>query len=299
MFKNYSILLAIGIIWGSQFIFQELSLASFHPVWIGAFRATLGACTLGLICKISGLKGSNPQWLLFTVIALLEAVIPFVLIPWAQQELSSSITAIMMGTLPLYTLLLAPIFIKGATISQGNLASIMIGFSGLLILFYPDISLGLGEINIMSVLAILLATACFATALLLLNRVRSEHPLIVARNVLSMATIQLLVIAFLTTPLDGTQPTTSSLLSLVYLGVMCAGVVYYLYMLSVKNAGAVFTSMTNYLVPTVGVFIGVLISGEAVKNTTWLALAIILLALLFNQVLENKSDRINPQPDET
>ncbi len=299
MFKNYSILLAIGIIWGSQFIFQELSLASFHPVWIGAFRATLGACTLGLICKISGLKSTTPQWPLFAVIALLEAVIPFVLIPWAQQELSSSIAAIMMGTLPFYTLLLAPVFIKGATISRGNLASIMIGFSGLLILFYPDLSSGLGEINIMSVLAILLATACFATALLLLNRVRNEHPLIVARNVLSMASIQLLVIALLTAPLDGVQPTTSSLLSLAYLGVMCAGVVYYLYMLSVKNAGVVFTSMTNYLVPTVGVLIGVMISGDTVKNTTWLALAVILLALLFNQVLEKKSDRINPQPDET
>ncbi|MDA0144096.1 EamA family transporter [Vibrio sp. RW] len=72
---------------------------------------------------------------------------------------------------------------------------------------------------------------------------------------------------------------------LIYLGVLCAGVVYYLYMMSIKNAGAVFTSMTNYLVPAVGVLIGVLLADESVQTTTWLALVVILSALFINQTL--------------
>ncbi|MCG9595274.1 EamA family transporter [Vibrio sp. Isolate25] len=291
MFKNYLTLLAIGLIWGSQFIFQKLSLTGFDPVWIGTFRAILGALTLILICKLIGITSTSKQWGLFALIGLLEAVIPFVLVPWAQQKLSSSITAILMGTLPFYALLLAPVLIKGARITKGNTISVIVGFGGLLVLFYPELASSSQQINLLSSMAIVVAAVSFATALLLLNRVQQEHPLIVARNVLCMASVQLTVIAMITTPLSQSNPTISSMLSLVYLGVMCAGIVYYLYMRSIKNAGAVFTSMTNYLVPAVGVVIGVFLTDESVQNNTWLALAIILSALLINQIIENKQNK--------
>lgn len=283
--RNYLTLLAIGLIWGSQFIFQEVALGSFAPVWIGACRALLGAVTLIVICKTLGINGNSNQWGLFALIGLLEAVIPFVLIPWGQQNLTSSITAILMGTLPFYALLLAPLFIRGARISAGNTSSVFVGFCCLLVLFYPDLVLDRGELNMLSAAAVIVAAICFAIALLLLNRVHDEHPLIVARNVLSMASVQLLVVALFSAPLTFGVTSAGAILSLVYLGVMCAGVVYYLYMMSIRHAGAVFTSMTNYLVPAVGVLIGVVISDEPVQANTWIALSIILFALFINQKL--------------
>ncbi|CAH6954013.1 Permease of the drug/metabolite transporter (DMT) superfamily [Vibrio chagasii] len=285
MLKNYLTLIAIGLIWGSQFVFQEISLQGFSPVWVGTLRAVLGAMTLIVICNLIRVKSISNQWGLFALIGLLEAAIPFILVPWAQQSLSSSIAAILMGTLPFYALLLAPVFIKDARITKGNAVSVIVGFSGLLVLFSPELLLTTGDINLISATAIMVAAVCFAIALLLLNRVRGEHPLIVARNVLCMASIQLMLIAFLTSPIVSVKPTASSVFSLVYLGVMCAGIVYYLYMMSIQNAGPVFTSMTNYLVPAVGVFIGVLLANESVHPTTWLALVIILSALFINQKL--------------
>ncbi len=289
MLKNYLTLIAIGLIWGSQFIFQEISIQGFSPVWVGTLRAVLGAMTLIVICKLTGVKSISNQWGLFALIGLLEAAIPFVLVPWAQQNLSSSITAILMGTLPFYALLLSPVFIKGVRITKGNAVSVIVGFSGLLVLFSPEMLSNTGNIDLLSAAGIVVAALSFAIALLLLNRVRDEHPLIVARNVLCMASIQLMLIAALTSPIFSVKPNATSVFSLVYLGVMCAGVVYYLYMMSIQNAGPVFTSMTNYLVPSVGVFIGVLLANEPVHPTTWLALVIILSALFINQKLaENR-----------
>ncbi|PKG37178.1 DMT family transporter [Psychromonas sp. Urea-02u-13] len=285
LFKNYLTLLAIGLIWGSQFIFQEFALVSFSPIWIGATRATIGAITLILICRSIGIKNSSRQWILFSVIGLLEAAIPFVLVPWGQQHLDSSIAAILMGTLPFYVLLLAPIFVKGVKINAANTISVIVGFSGLVVLFYPELSSGSGEINLVSSLAIIVAAVCFAIALLLLNRVRDEHPLIVARNVLSAASIQLIIIAFITTPFEYQATSTTAILSILYLGAICAGVVYYLYMMCIKNSGPVFTSMTNYIVPAVGVFIGALVTNESIKTNTWIALFIILFALFINQIM--------------
>ncbi|MBY7728916.1 DMT family transporter [Vibrio splendidus] len=285
LLKNYLTLLAIGFIWGSQFIFQEFALVSFSPIWIGATRAVIGAITLIVICKSLGVKSSSNQWILFSVIGLLEAAIPFVLVPWGQQDLDSSIAAILMGTLPFYVLLLAPIFVKGANINAANTISVIVGFSGLVVLFYPELSSGAGDINLVSALAIVIAAVCFSIALLLLNRVRDEHPLVVARNVLSAASIQLIVIALLTTSFEYQNASSVAIFSILYLGAICAGVVYYLYMMCIKNAGPVFTSMTNYIVPAIGVFIGALVTNDSIETNTWIALLVILCALFINQTL--------------
>ncbi|PMJ96936.1 DMT family transporter [Vibrio sp. 10N.261.55.A7] len=284
MLKNYLTLLLIGLIWGSQFIFQAMALEVFSPVWIGTLRAVFGAFTVVVICHVMGLRSTSKQWTLFAVIGLLEATIPFVLVPWAQKELSSSVTAILMGTLPFYALLLAPLFIQNSKVTKGNLFSVSIGFTGLLVLFYPDFVSGGQQFNMTSALAVILAAVCFAIALLLLNRVQKEHPMIVARNVLVMASIQLFIVAMITTPFALDKVSSHAAGSIIYLGVMCAGVVYYLYMMSIKNSGAVFTSMTNYLVPAVGVLIAALMTHESILTTTWIALVIILSALFINQI---------------
>lgn len=287
--KNYAVLFTIGGIWGSQFVFQQQALTLFSPLWIATLRALLGALTLIILCKCLGLKSENKQWGLFCLIGLLEAVIPFILVPWGQLQLSSATTAVLMGTIPFYALLLAPLLIRGSGIGVYSLLSVVIGFCGLLLLFYPDLSSQEQAIPFTSAGAILLAAACFAIALLLLNRVHDEHPLMVARNVLIMASMQLIVLSLLKAPTDlvslhFNQLSAFSVFSVFYLGIMCAGVVYYLYMLSVRNAGTVFTSMTNYLVPSFGVVFGMSFSDEALPFTTWLALSVILLALLLNQM---------------
>lgn len=291
LLKNYLTVFAIGLIWGSQFIFQEFALASFSPIWIGAIRATIGAVTLMVMCQLLRIKSTSSQWILFSMIGLLEAAILFVLVPWGQQHLTSSIAAVLMGTLPFYVLLLAPIFVRGAKINLANIISVIVGFSGLLVLFYPELFAETGKTNLVRSLAIIAAAVCFAIALLLLNRVRNEHPLIVARNVLCAASIQLLVIALITNiaiPSEYKAVSIKSIFSVFYLGAICAGIVYYLYMMSIKNAGPVFTSMTNYIVPAVGVIIGALITHESIEIHTWIALVIILCAIFINQVLSKK-----------
>ncbi|MBF4333328.1 EamA/RhaT family transporter, partial [Vibrio anguillarum] len=91
---------------------------------------------------------------------------------------------------------------------------------------YPDLMSTSSRVNLISILAVLFAAICFAVALLLLNRVEEEHPLIVARNVLFMASIQLIIISLTTTmTLTQKSPPLSAFTAVLYLGVMCAGVV--------------------------------------------------------------------------
>ena len=289
MLRNYLFLLGIGVIWGSQFIFQQMAVADLPPVWVGAGRSLIGFMTLLIMCSALGLKGQGGQWFTFSVIGLLEATIPFVLVAWGQQYLDTAIAAILMGTIPFFTVILAPLVIRGSQITLAGLGSVVLGFIGLVILFYPELMSGSGETNLLGAAAIVFASGCFAVALLMLKRINNEHPLIIARNVLGTASIQIMAIALLFAPISTLSPSVSSLASVVYLGTLCAGLVYFLYMMLIRDAGPVFASMNNYLVPMIGVLIGATINGEALSAYTWGALVIILMAVAFNQLFSGRT----------
>ncbi len=154
---------------------------------------------------------------------------------------------------------------------------------GLLILFSPQLGQGLTS-TLWGAIAIILACGCFAVALLLLKKLDNEAPLIVARNVLTAASSQLLILAQIFAPISHLQADASSLWAVLYLGVVCAGVVYLLYMLLIQKAGPVFASLSNYLVPLVGVILAGTLNHETLGGHTWLALAIILAAVAVNQL---------------
>lgn len=283
MLKNYLFLLGVGLIWGSQFLFQQQAVAALPPVWVGAGRALVGCLTLLVMCRALGLKASRKQWRQYHLIGFLEATLPFVAVAWGQQYLDTAVAAILMGTIPFFAVLLSPLLIKGSRISGWGLLSVLVGFAGLLVLFAPQLGEGVNA-GLLGSLAIIAAAACFALALLLLKRLDSEEPLIVARNVLIAASSQLLMVALFAAPLGSFTPTAEAFGSVLYLGVMCAGVVYFLYMVLIRHAGPVFASLSNYLVPLVGVILAATLNHEQLAHTTWLALAVILSAVAINQL---------------
>lgn len=288
MLKKYFYLLGIGLIWGSQFLFQQAAVADLPPFWVAAGRASIGALTLIILTTLFKMRSSTRRIGTYSLIGLLEATIPFVCVAWGQQYLDTAVTAILMGTIPFFTIILSPLVIKGARITATGFISILVGFSGLVLLFYPQVSSGAANSSLVGALAIVVASACFATGLLLLKRIDDEHPIVVARNVLSSAAIQLLVVASIMTSPTELTLTSSSAVSILYLGVMCAGVVYFLYMALIKEAGPVFASLNNYLVPLIGVLLGATINHEVLPTTTWLSLGVIVAALAINQLPERK-----------
>lgn len=200
-----------------------------------------------------------------------------------QQFTSSSITAVLTGTVPFFVVLLAPFMIK-SRITLPNLLSIIVGFIGLIILFYPSLVSQEQIVNLWGISAILVATVSFALALLLLSKYTYENPVIVSRNILISSSIQLLILTMVFAPYNNITVSSSAVFSVIYLGIACAGIVYYLYALLIKEAGAVFTSFTNYLVPIFGVIFGIVINHDPSSITVWISLAVILFAVSLNYI---------------
>ncbi|BBH23590.1 membrane protein [Paenibacillus baekrokdamisoli] len=283
---NYILLLGIGLIWGSQFFFVKIVIDNIQPLTLAAYKALFGAATLGVLSFFvknrSSQNKSNPfnkRWLIYLWIALLEAVIPFFLIGWGQQRITSSLTAILMGTVPIFTILLAAVFVKKEKINALKWISVIFGFIGILLLIAPDISFKAINLNVLGILAVLGAALSFAGSLILLNRLPSISPIIAMRNVLSIAAVLLIPLAFIFENPMEVNLRSQQWIALIILGVFHAGIVYMLYNILINRTGAIFTSLNNYLVPLFGVILGTLFLNEHLSLMDNVSLFIIFISL--------------------
>lgn len=296
--SNYLLLFGAALIWGSQYILTKTALESFSTTMIAAARVGIGAMVLTLLVafpieKSSRLQSKRSFWSYlpdFILIGFLEATIPCVFVAWAQTRLASSMTAILIGTVPLFATLLEALFVKRKFISFRKTTALFLGFLGIVILVGPELlsssqrNHSNGWILLFPVLAVLFSAFCFALAMLLIQ-VRlgtALGPLRAAQGILIGAALTTLPLALWTTKpwlITSFHPTSSALLSVIALGVFCGGVVYTLFVMLIHRAGPSFASMTNYLVPPIGAFIGIAFSGEKLTTTLIASLAVILFSL--------------------
>lgn len=280
--KKYLYLTLIGLLWGAQFVFMRQAVAHISDVWVAAGRAITGALTLWLLCALFRLQSKARFWPIYALIALVDATLPFLMLAWAQKQVDSSISAVIMGMIPLLTLLFAPMVI-GERLRPIALVSVLVGFGGIWVLFAPQL-LGSNhsEARFWPLFVTLISAGCYALGMLLVKRFARESPLLVARNILTCAAIELTIVALIKAP-TLTLPSMDALVPLLMLGILSTGLGYFVFMALIAQSGPTFASMSNYLVPVIGFLLGGWLLNERPPHTTAWALLLILLAIALNQ----------------
>ncbi|HLB33042.1 MAG: hypothetical protein A3F67_09135 [Verrucomicrobia bacterium RIFCSPHIGHO2_12_FULL_41_10] len=294
---NYLLLFGAGFIWGSQYILNKFALVSFSTTTIAAGRIGIGALllTLLLATRVEPLPASKtpssfwnslPDFLL---IGFLEATLPCVLVAWAQLRLASSVTAVLIGTVPLFATVLEAIFVPGSRISFKKGSGILLGFVGVLVLVTPSfnattLSATASTSLLAPILAVLASALFFAIAMLLIKVRLGRHfgPIRSAQGILMGAAITTLPLAcWVGKPwiITAFHPAQSALMALITLGIFCGGLVYTLFVLLINRAGPSFTSTCNYLVPPIGAFLGIVFCGEKLTSPLLYSLTLILCSL--------------------
>ena len=290
---NYLLLFILSILWGSQFALNEIALKTIPAMTIAAGRTIVGVLTLSLVILLfakptpqNNQSKTNSKWyslwLTYALICIFEAVIPFFLIPWGQQQhVDSGIAAILTGTVPIFALLFSKVILKESTWQVPAVLSIIIGFIGIIVLVLPDIKSGS---NILGELAILGASMGFAIGVLLLKKLPIDNPAASIRNILILASIPLTILSLIMDKPWTLDFTWQAVLSICLVGAFGSGICYFIYMLLIHRAGPTFATLCGYLVPLVGVVIGVVFLGNSFAINELFAIIIIFAALLINQL---------------
>lgn len=286
---DYALLAGIGIIWGSQFVFNELAIRSFPPLTVAAGRILIGFLTLSAIVlllpksPLSTSEGARRQpWGLYCTIALFEAILPCFLIPWGQQHVDSSIAAILLATVPIFTLVLAPFIVKEEHWSLIAAASVVVGFIGVLVLVVPSIK-GSWLSDIVGELAIMGGALSFSLSLIMMKRLSDVPPVLAMRNVFMIGAVPLVILAAV---LDAPWTLSADLesgLALLALGIFCGGFAYVMFIVMVTRTGPTFTALTGYLITLVGVLIGIVFLGDQLQLHDIVALVLIIGALIIGK----------------
>ncbi len=288
---KYILLMLIGLIWGSQYVFNAVALHDFSAFGLTAWRMFIGFLTLSLLIyiipsqRVQSLALNKKLFFLFIVIGAVEAAIPFWLIGFGQMRISSSIAAIIMGMIPMITVLLELTFKKDHRTSVYEIIGMTLAFVGLIVLVNPAADDFAGAA--IGYVAIFLAAFCFAVALILMEKIPGEISSIHAtRFILGIYAVPMLMIWFATQTALPTR--TDSILSVLVIGIFSSGIVYVLYLNLIRSAGPTFTSLSNYIVPLVGTFMGVWFLSEPFTVNIAFALLFIVIGLFIANIRKKK-----------
>ncbi len=271
-------LLALTVLWGSAFFFNELALASFTPSALVAGRIVIATVLIYGYLRLTGetLPRAGRAWFPMVVLAVFGNVLPFHLIAWAQLHITSSLAGILMAVMPLFVLTLAHFFIPGARLTASRLAGFFVGFAGVTVIIGPEFLRGLaGNTALLGTIAALGAALSYSISTIYARRLGAGDPVRRAAGMLIVASILATPAALLELPAIAV-PGLASVAALIVLGLLATGFATLLYFRLVQGPGPTFLSFVNYLVPAWAVIAGALLLDEALSTSVFLGLALIL-----------------------
>ena len=272
-------LLALVLFWSLAFVMLKISVATVPPASAAFIRIVIAATLLWAIMRLMGerLPEKPEHWQYLSVLGIIANVLPFTLVLYGMKHIESGVGAILMGIMPVITVVLAHFFSDHTErLTVRKSIGVGIGFTAILLLLGPSTLTRLGE-QTLAELAVVCGAICFAVAAVITRRA-PELPIasLSAGIMFASALFSLPVALILDWPLNFT-PDIPALLALVWLGVFPTGLATLLYFFVVLKSGTGLLAMTNYLVPIAGVIWGAILLGERPNWQSFLALAMVVL----------------------
>jgi drug/metabolite transporter (DMT)-like permease len=273
-------LIFVGAIWGSTFIFVSIILIDFQPISIAAWRVLLAALVLVLIVFLTGRKFPRGAryWRYIFIVGALNSAVPFFLISWGQQYISSAESALLMATGTFCALLLSHFSSQDERINLPRALGVSVGFIGVLVLVLGDLmASGLGGLK--GQIAVMIAGCSYATSTVIARRLSQFSSISTSAATMLSASLYMVPLAFLLENPVPEQVSATSVVSLVFLGVVATAFAVTLRFTIIRANGAVFMAQVGYLVPLFGVIWSGLYFSDAINQQTLLSLALILAGI--------------------
>jgi drug/metabolite transporter (DMT)-like permease len=256
-------LVLLAFVWGWSFLFIKVSVEGMTPTTVAASRIALGAVALHVYLRLQGasLPRNRTFWRHAAVSTVFANVLPFTMLAWGEERITSALTAVLNASTPLFTATAGFLYLKNR-LGKVEVLGLLVGIAGVAVAAGVGGS-DLAESSVTGSLAAILAGACYGFALTYAARHQLGVPAeIAAAGQLTAGTVLLLPVAVTTSVTEGIHLEPHRVLAIVLLGAVGTGFAYLLYYRSVAALGPTTTSLVTYLVPVFAVALGVLVLDE-------------------------------------
>ncbi|MDP9344839.1 MAG: DMT family transporter [Actinomycetota bacterium] len=255
---------AVATLWGIPYLFIRVAVDDgVSPVFLAWARVTIAAAVLlALAWRAGVLPSLRGRWRWVAAYAIVEIAIPFPLIGFGEQRVSSSLAAILIAAVPLIMTVLAIRMDPSERATGRRLAGLWVGLAGVVALVGIDVA-GRGE-ELVGALAILLAAAGYATGPMLLKRDLSgiDARAIMGASLAIVAVVAVVLAPFAAVTPPDRAPTAGVLASILVLGLFCTAMAFVLFANLLAEIGPSRASVITYVAPVVAVALGVAVLGE-------------------------------------
>ena len=280
--RHFAVLLLLGIIWGSSFLFIKIGIEDLAPAMLVAERLGLAALLMPGILRARGLRMPRNGRVVrdFFVTGIVGVALPFFLITWGEQHIPSGMAAIINATTPLFVVLLSFIVMREERLVGLKLLGVVFGFGGVLI------AVGLARLDsasgsLQGYIASLSAALCYAiSGLYSRHAFRGMPALLPATGQITCAALIVVPIAFGIYGLPRELPTPRTIGALLMLAVFCTTLAYVLNFWLLERLGAARSSMVSYLLPPIALAYGALFLGEAITLDALVGLLFVLVGIM-------------------
>ncbi|HET9878863.1 MAG TPA: EamA family transporter [Candidatus Limnocylindria bacterium] len=275
---EWLVFFALACAWGSSYLFIKIGIETLTPLTLVAARVAIGAMVLAVVMRLTrqALPRERRVYGHMVVVALLGIVIPFTLITWGEQTIDSGLAAILTGTVPLFAIILAALVLHDEPITVNRLVGLVVGFAGLVVLTSPSFGSGPGG-TLPGVLALIGSSVSYGAAGVYARRTVSDvPPLTNAFLEVGFAALITLALALALDDPFATRIEASTVLSVAWLGLIGSGLAFLAFFYLLGRWGATRTSLVAYVMPVVGVVLGVIVLRETVSLPVLIGMALII-----------------------
>lgn len=274
--KDWAVFGLLGLFWGTSYLFIKIAVGEALPTFvIISGRLAVGGLLLAgvLLVRRIPLPRDPALYGRLFIASVLSISLPFTLITWSEQSIDSSLAAVLNSSVPLFTIILAALFLHDEPITVNRLVGLLVGFAGVVIVTGGGSmgGSGLGE------LASIGASVSYALGNVYTKRaIRGVNSFVTSFTLVLFAFLVTFALALVVDAPWQVAYTGRGLFAVVWLGIFGSGLAYLCFYYLHARWGSTRSSLVAYLLPIVGIVAGALVLGETIDAKIVVGTALIV-----------------------
>lgn len=285
----------ICLIWGSTWFAIKISLDYFPPYLSAALRFALASLAIYIVILINGYKipFDKISRKVYLQMALLSFSIPFALIYWAEQHISSGLASVLFAVYPFSVTIFTVLWLKNETVGWQKIVGMVLAFAGIVVIFADGLFTS-HQNYLVGVVGVLAAATMQAAVAVIIKRDAAHiNPVVINFLPMLFSAILLAVMALLMEPFDNVNFGWEGIAAILYLAIFGSVVTFSSYYWLLKRVNIILLALIAFITPVIAVVLGVVFGNEefTIRHTigTILVLAGILSANLLSQLKRSEA----------
>ncbi|HEY6073392.1 MAG TPA: EamA family transporter [Anaerolineales bacterium] len=301
--KVWIALLALYIVWGSTYLAIRFAVETIPPFMSAGLRFLVSGLILLIWRRSAGdALPTRNQWKSLAIVGLLLLLGGNGLVSVAEQLIPSGIAALIIGTVPIWLILVEALRPGGVRPGWRTLTGLFVGFAGIYLLVGPTSLRGSTQFNIVGTLTLLAAAILWSIGSIYSRSAEvPKSTLMMTGGEMLMGSLGLFLASAFRGEWQGfrfSSVSTSSWLGLAYLIAFGSLIGFVSYGWLLHNAPVSLVATYAYVNPLVAVMLGAIFAHELLNARILLAAALIIGCVVFINLSQSSKSLDVVQPGE-